>query len=273
MCAPGSFCPAGSTAQTPCRAGYYGLSVGLSVATCTGMCARGNYCAAGSVYGSPLSWGPLIVQSVYNAVFYCTLPGRVRVNGSGIILLPFVVVGSLGIHVRTPTRALLVVVVVVVGGGGLPHSCVQSPAASILSRTVTRSDVSAYLESAGTPLLDDYAGTRIAGTLFFRGDGVSPGTALWFMYGLDSYTPAPVIVDACGGGNCSAPAVWVGGPTRCPAGRYGATLGATNASCDGLCAAGRVGGAAGQASALCTGPCPIGAYCITVRARTWAPSL
>ena len=50
LCPAGSFCPLGSGAPTPCPAGTYGSSAGLSSPACTGNCSAlpGTYCAAGS---------------------------------------------------------------------------------------------------------------------------------------------------------------------------------------------------------------------------------
>lgn len=46
ICPIGSYCTGGS--QNACTAGFYGSSVGLSVATCDGLCSGGYYCPSGS---------------------------------------------------------------------------------------------------------------------------------------------------------------------------------------------------------------------------------
>lgn len=47
-CPVGSYCPGASAAIYPCAAGYYGASLAMSSASCSGCCAAGYRCAAGS---------------------------------------------------------------------------------------------------------------------------------------------------------------------------------------------------------------------------------
>jgi hypothetical protein len=51
ICPAGSYCPAGSTINIPCPAGYFGSSTGLSSSTCTQPCTQGYYCEGGNVNG------------------------------------------------------------------------------------------------------------------------------------------------------------------------------------------------------------------------------
>ena len=68
---PGFYCPAGSSAPTPCPAGTYGSTAGLSTAACSGLCPC---CAAGASAADDCSfvYGNLVVLIAQTTVASAT---------------------------------------------------------------------------------------------------------------------------------------------------------------------------------------------------------
>lgn len=221
LCAPGYYCPSGSTSssEVKCPAGTYGSTPGLRDANCSASCPVGHYCPAGSVKPIKCPTG------VYGAVkglrdMFCSplcssnLCSDDDIRQAKCFLGYFCPEGS-----TSPTEREC---------GGTDVFCPRGSASP--------TPVSRGYYSIGYTRTTTYD-QQICNLGHYCMNGVQiPCPSGVFGGSLGLHDPA--CSGVCPAGYYCPTGSTNGTTHRCPAGRYGATSGLTDRACSGFCAAG-----------------------------------
>ena len=279
-CSAGAYCPAGSAANTPntcpagsycvagaapapCSAGYYGATLGLSIATCTGACSAGAACPAGSTANTP---------NTCPAGSFCAAGAAPAPCSAGYYG------ATLGLSVATCTAPCA-------GGANCPAGSTASVAGSCPAGKYCAPGAAPASCAPGTySLAGASACTNCPAGTF----GATSGLATAACSGpcaAGTYSPAgqtacipcsagagcPVGSTANTAGSCPIGSYCPAGtaPTPCPGGSYGSTAGLASSACTGLCSAGASCPPGSTANSANT--CPIGSYCPAGTAPTPCP--
>ena len=266
-CAPGHYCPAGSTSATAhkCPAGRYGAVAGLGGTACSGSCQQGHYCPAASLRANAVA---------------CSDPTTYCPGGSGAPLTT-----PLGHYAVGPSLSTLGAAALVAAGGVAARELAEAAAAAVAAAAAAAAAAvvgvggdsvllrPAYSASVpGAPVLFVAAASCGAGTYCEGGvRRACPAGSFGNLTALSSVTtrlmdlggdPVGETTAACAG-LCAPGHYCPAGSTAatqrlCPAGRYGAVAGLRNAECTALCARGHFC-PAGSTSAAAH-KCPAGRY-------------